>query len=434
MVLVLYNIHMQRNNRLKYENTDKPNLNDHIDNYQNGANTGNGINNDTQYTQSNYRGNYRGNNYNHYHNRGNQRNYDNTRQPYKADTNSDRRENNYRGNSRNYENRNYGDRGNYKRVDNKRQNYTSPVGQVVNVADSYDKELKTNAINYLYKNIDLSKYRYKILETEMDLELLGKDIEHVAPIFSGTVGILMFFKKFDNYYSVLINKVNLSYSINKLDYENVQVYKIKVHVDSNLYLGTIIEGTCLSNKDFLITDVYMFCGKNYSDKKLINKLLELKSSLVNNKSTGIDDINMYVNILNNVRDINTVISKDIPSLKNANYVKGVAFYPSHSGNKLFYFYNNNIHDVVTKENHLIGLTNSSSNNIVSAGNRIFKIKKTDVTDVYELYNEDKIEGIAYIPTLLCSKYCKLKTSEVGEFNGECTFDIKKQKWIPIIVQ
>ena len=73
----------------------------------------------------------------------------------------------------------------------------------------------------------------------------------------------------------------------------------------------------------------------------------------------------------------------------------------------------------------------------------FIIKKTSLTDVFELYhyeNQDKIYlnivpdnrvGIAHIPDIRTSQYCKKIGLEKEIFIQKCIFNNKFKKWVPI---
>lgn len=254
-------------------------------------------------------------------------------------------------------------------------------------------------IEFVKSNINLNTYRYQILETTDDLSYINDEMEYVQPIYNGRNMLLLFFKKFDTYYSVLVDRSGLSRQyVSNLDYTDV-----KVHYDDSIYRGTIIDGVYLSNRDFIVYDVYMFKGAITNEEKMLNKLLNMKSYIRNNRSSNINDINLIVNNIYNLRDINIMLNRDVNNLKNNNYIKGLSIHPARSGSKLLYMYLNNVSIQDT-----VPTTNSST---IDPSNeqdiRPLWITKTGTVDVYILYDDDDVEiGIASIPTLECSKFCR----------------------------
>ena len=103
-----------------------------------------------------------------------------------------------------------------------------------------DINLKKNIVNYLFSNIDLSKYRYSMLKNEMNLSFLKNNKHYVSPNFKG-INYLVIFMLLDNKkYCVLIDKKNLSYHKQSINYYKLNIIKIKMMTNSNLFNGTII--------------------------------------------------------------------------------------------------------------------------------------------------------------------------------------------------
>ncbi len=65
----------------------------------------------------------------------------------------------------------------------------------------------------------------------------------------------------------------------------------------------------------------------------------------------------------------------------------------------------------------------------------FFIKKTKIPDVYELYFESSYgnvkEGIAHIPNMKTSKYCKELLQCQDMIKIKCVKSIKFKKWVPL---
>ena len=57
--------------------------------------------------------------------------------------------------------------------------------------------------------------------------------------------------------------------------------------------------------------------------------------------------------------------------------------------------------------------------------------KTNKPDIYDLYTDSKLYGIAYIPTLKASKKIRKLFENREEMVFKCQYSIDYKKWIPI---
>src|SRR6187397_2240950 len=85
------------------------------------------------------------------------------------------------------------------RSDNSNPNvHTNGVNAGLNV------RIKQQLINYIYSTVELSNFKYKIIEYESDLPLLLKQKYFVSANFSGSNCLLVFTKIHDKFCSYLV--------------------------------------------------------------------------------------------------------------------------------------------------------------------------------------------------------------------------------------
>lgn len=346
-------------------------------------------------------------------------------------------------------------------------------GGTQNIPDSptFNIYAKQQLINYIYSTVELSNFKYKVIEYENDLPLLLKQKHYVSANFSGSNCLLIFIKILNKFYSYLIDRKTLSYNQHQVNLEQVKIYPITIRLDNTIYDGTIFDGIFINNtRTFIITDIYMFRGKNTTTDKIQYKIMNLVAYLkANLKDDKMNNLKLTVNKLYESNQIETLI-KDIPNMKNYN-IKGLAFYPEISGTKLIFMLNNDnrtkidkidkidkdISDINTM-NIMNKIGNKSNNeyqdkkiNIryISKTNdpvyATFEIKKTKDTDVYKIYlvetvkRDDKVilkskkMGIALIPTINCSVMCRdiFSKNINNRVLMKCKFITDKNKWEPI---
>jgi len=129
---------------------------------------------------------------------------------------------NYRGQKRygtNNNNYNNSNNNNYNKNNN---NYNRKRSSPSSNTNRYieDKDVKESLLDYIYENIDLRNYKYKIIEANDDLFNIKKNY-HISPNYNGTNCLLVFTKLNGQYYSFLVDRKTLSYSKNQLDLNSI---------------------------------------------------------------------------------------------------------------------------------------------------------------------------------------------------------------------
>lgn len=322
-------------------------------------------------------------------------------------------------------------------------------------------KVKGTLIEYIYKTIDISRFKYKLIEYESDLNLLkDKDMRYLlSPNYNGIQGLLIFTTIKDQFYSFIVDRRTLNYNKSQLDLEKVKVIPINIRLDKSIYKGTIIDGVLLYNnmngvKNFVVNDIYYFRGQDLRNDKITNKMTNI-SQFIDAYSTEDDVMNNTILIINKLYELNEIqqlVNLYIPKSKYSNSIKGVAFYPEHSGTKLIYLFNNcatSKTDSPTNENVEKTpkpkiIRESKIDNVEEDQVAIFRLKKTSTIDVYQLHAAKKIikdektiikyvkYGIAYIPTKECSYFCKdiFDNTDEDTILVYCKYYKNKEKWVP----
>lgn len=331
-------------------------------------------------------------------------------------------------------------------------------------------------INYIYTTLDISKFKYEILNSEEQLNRFISDVYYISPNFCGKNCFLIFIKIKTHYYSCLIDKKQLSYNYEKVNTEKVFIHHCNVDVDLSLYNGTIFDGIYIKKdgiNEYIITDVYYFKGTDYTTNKLKHKLFEIKMYLDNigtqikynhNKIHSRTELTLTVNDICDLTNIRRYIESDIKKYNNYQ-IRGLCFYPEISGTKLIHLYSNNNNKVSNiNKKHVnsseINVSGKNKTNLYRS-NRLVKktfiakndetiyaileMKATNTVDNYKMYAVEKVidDGrtklkkyqmdIAYISSIKKSNWVRdiINNSSKGSVFVKCIWRDDKHKWEPL---
>jgi len=252
-------------------------------------------------------------------------------------------------------------------------------------------------------------------------------------------------------YCVLIDRKKISYHKNQLDMNNLVIIRIMLNssINSNIYSGTIFEGKIVQKDNetfFLIQDCFYLMNKKIFDMEINQKMLYL-NDVVNTNLSGVNVCSNFIfkiNKLYKYGDIEKLINEIMPNCGLNN--NGLIFYPKISGIVVLYI-DKKIEKININSNQEEKINTRSFDLIYNfkefliertysyekdPKRKIFWIKKTDIPDVYNLYDkkdQPKI-GIAHIPNIKISHYC-LKNIGKEFVQINCVYCNKFQKWIPI---
>jgi len=350
--------------------------------------------------------------------------------------------------------------------------------------------LKQQLINHIYNIVDLSRFKFELLQYDTELPQLVERKYFVSANFSGSSCLLVFTKIKDKYHSFLVERKTLSYNVNKVNLDTVKIFNVHLKLDPEIYKGTIFDGTFIQGKNkktFVITDVFVFKGQEMTESQLDSKLLTIISYLKSNYNEQDENntLGLTINRLYPIDETEHVVNNVIPKIKDFS-IRGICFYPERSGTKLIFLFGNENRKENENTNMMV-LTNKHENEIkhdkyekqnsstsqdepiksaliyapdikkitktvyvpkpnTKPENYVFEMKKTETIDVYHLNivesvlseSKNKLKrkkvGLAYIPNVSKSKWCNETMENTnGNVLVHCKFHSDKMKWEPMLL-
>jgi len=216
---------------------------------------------------------------------------------------------------------------------------------------SYDinyEIIKKLCVDHIYESIDISRYKYDIIEYTNDLPKLLEKKYSVSANIAGLNCLLVFIKIKDKYHQFLIDRKTLSYNSQKVNMAQVKLTHVNVKLDINIYKdrGTIFDGTFVQGKTsrtFIITDAYLFKGVDMTNTTINSKLLSVSTYFNTNyrRDDRENNLEVTVNKLFEMSDVGSLVTNVIPKISDF-VVKGLSFYPEISGTKLIYMFDQGV--------------------------------------------------------------------------------------------
>lgn len=310
-----------------------------------------------------------------------------------------------------------------------------------------DYETKSKIIDYLYSKLDLSKYRYIILNNIQKLKFLQENEHYVSPNFKGYNYLLMMLTINNKYYCIAIDRKKLSYHKSQLDMKTINIVQLNLKLPESIFRGTIFDGKLINTKNeyiFLIQDCYYLMGNKILDMEMLNKMTHLDTILKTHfKKNDITNFNIKLNTLYRYDDLENLI-KNLPTLSIQTH--GIVFFPKLSNINVIHvekkiekieINSSNTEVIDNKSYHIIydfvNFLKSRNYSYEKNGKTsILWLSRTTIPDVYDISetdNGDKL-GIALIPNLKTSQMCdELINDKPVKFN--CIHSNKFKKWIPL---
>ena len=197
-----------------------------------------------------------------------------------------------------------------------------------------EDEIKSKVIDYLYNTLNLSKYRYVMLNNIQKLKFLQENEHYVSPNYKGHHYFLIFMTIYNKSVCVLLDRKKLSYHKNQIDLRGLIIIKIIVNTNNNFFSGSIFEGKIVqkdNNYCFLIQDCFILMNKSIIDMEINQKMLYLNEIIKSNLmgTTVCSNFNFKINKLYKYNEIEELINNIMPNCGiNSN---GLIFYPKTSG-------------------------------------------------------------------------------------------------------
>jgi hypothetical protein len=311
-------------------------------------------------------------------------------------------------------------------INNSIQGYNSIKNNTIKINDIQlslvNKNLYVSILEKLYSRINFSKCYYQIITDIAQLNEI-KNVEYNVTNHIQGYNYIMFLTTINKRpFHCLISKKELKIYLSQNNMNNIKIYTFNMKTKNMfLYFDTIFDGKIINNDHtFMIYDCYCLNGEDMHGIEL-----KTKFNLVNNIIIDITQLNFNLKIikLQKYNDIPKMIFED---LKTSNYkINGLVFLPNFSGK--FYIYVNDTEFDNIKNNIQTQINHNSQYDFI--------LKKTKIPDVYELFFECSYglirEGIAHIPNMVTSKYCKELLKNKDSIKMNCVKSVKFNKWVPL---
>jgi hypothetical protein len=288
-------------------------------------------------------------------------------------------------------------------------------------------------LDKIYTSINFQKIRYQILNNKSYLDEIKSKKHYITPHFQGYNFLLGFFTINNIKYNLLIMK-NLKYWKDQNNLQDIKIYKFDVITsETNLYngLGTIFDGKMIFNSNqssFIIYDVFVLNGKSTGNLLLSEKLDKINDILSNIKINESNNFDCKICKLYSNAELPDLLFNKLKTTELK--INGLMFLPEYTSK--YFIYTNDTEFEELKTNNNINITIKKTNNSSEVE---FFMKKTNIPDVYELYDTDESslvkEGIAHIPNIKTSHYFRTIFRDKNMIKINCIKSDKFNKWIPI---
>ena len=312
-----------------------------------------------------------------------------------------------------------------------------------------DYNVKQKIIDYLYGSLNLSKYRFTMLNNIQRLEFLKDNEHYVAPSFKGFNYFLIFTNIDDKKYCVAIDRRKLNYHKDQVDLKSVFMVKVMVKVPETIFTGTSFDGKLIESQNkyyFLIQDCFYLMGKKMFDMEMEQKMSHLDSILKIHFSDSkvCENFTFRLNKLFKYDELENLIKNVIPTCQIT--CQGLVFYPKKSGVSIIHIEKKL--DKVNIDTNQTEVVQSKTYDMIynfvdflksrtysyEKGNkhRQFWLSRTEIPDVYSLAEKNNSEkiGIAHIPNIKISHLCNEKIKD-APVKFDCVYHTKFKKWIPV---
>jgi hypothetical protein len=288
-----------------------------------------------------------------------------------------------------------------------------------------DIKIKNHVINFIYSNLNVYNYRYKIIDSDDILNSIKKNKEntYIVPHFQGYNFYLLMTKIGEYNMCLMIDKKNIKYKKEQINIRDINIYQLNIKCNSSIFKNTLFEGKIIRNNEdniFLVHDCYLL-----EDEKLITERMNTKMERIDKYiNEKIFDTNLKLSIIKlyNIDEIELISEK----MKTTEYtINGFIFLPSRSG--LSHIYVNN-HEVDSLRNEL-------PKSLKKYDDNIFIIKKTLMREVFDVIdiNTEKRLGICYIKDIENSHKMRQLFRDTIFHRMKCSYNSTFKKYEPIEV-
>jgi hypothetical protein len=339
-----------------------------------------------------------------------------------------------------------------------------------------DNETKGHIIEYLDSMYDIQIFNKQYTNLNPNMLRNITHHQHLLSVLTNGNPYILFLTKIDGINCCLYIDTKL-----KNGFTFPKIHCVKYKFNDELFNDTVLSGElvrdCAKNWFFLINNILIYKGKNMMKENVISRFFLINKIILEEYThdPSIEVCHFQIKRLFKYSEISLLLEQFIPNLSYP--AKGLIFHTFNSNyNDYMYIFNNRVNyinnfddidikisndrpeliskkenseqyildDFVTNTGSDIGISNT--NDIVYDNHHkeqnIFKLLKTDITDVYYLYCYDKDKNLtkidyALIPSLTKSRYIKsifAKENNPPHLLFKCGYSEIFEKWTPIEYQ
>lgn len=304
------------------------------------------------------------------------------------------------------------------------------------------KSFYETILKNLYKSLQLAKVRYVEIKEEKNI-LEVKSTPHFVTYHVLGFNYLLFLTNINGKnLNLMISKNELKYYMHQNNINDLKIFTIKLKLPIHYYNDTLFDGKLKKpdivdevNSTYIIYDCYKLCGQD-----MYNIEMDKKHEILNKK---LNEINIGSQISHNDKLVQNMTLKLLPlysdndlqeilfnKIKQDKKINGLMFLPILSGK--YYIYTNE-----SEFNKLREMDSNIQTNkpIITDSIYEFTITRKNIPDVYELYIETDNgifrEGLAHIPDIHTSRYCKNLFVTQDKVRIKCIKSMKFNKWVPL---
>jgi len=277
--------------------------------------------------------------------------------------------------------------------------------------DLSQTNVKDSIIKYFLSKVTLD-YQVQQITCEQDLKTIKENEYTITPKYRGQKSWIVFVRLGENNYYAI------SFPKNKLNSKDLQLYPINLMIEKRIYDGTIMEGVyyknSMGNKILIIDEIYILEGRDMLREKRDTRLDQTSKYFQENIERSLD---YQIYVCSHYAPIQFNMKNLFDLTKTDQQIEGWMFYPNYYHKQLQIYY------------YEIKLTDLSEEVTQFA---IFMMRKTQLPDIYDLYDAVQRIGHAYVPNADATKKFKSWFKESNtEVKVKCRFNTDLNKWMPL---
>jgi len=306
---------------------------------------------------------------------------------------------------------------------------------IVNIlkAQAIELSLYPKVIDKLYSTYNHADTRYDMVTNNLQLNEIKDNNCYVSIQYQGVAYILFFcslqIEEKNRKMNILISKKELKKTAGQNKMNEIKMFNVYIPFVSEEYYinGAILDGKMIKSNDsnkighsFLIHELYYQPFKNMD----LNEKHQIIRKDFIPKFSGLK-LDFKLSRIYNLTDIPELIFEKLQRTKN----KAIGLMFLFRKTRSYYVYSNEADFDLVKRKLPLANIKSYENTTEE-----FKMERTNVTDVYNLYDihDNSTIGFACIPNIATSHYYKDQFRKHTIIKVKCVKSNKFDKWIPIM--